>query len=114
MDAGAVYGEDRRGHVAFFPTVTMAIGAVRVPSAWPSDHGGIRRLGSSHIGAAAAAAKREAKKNPDGFVLVDLRELADSGRLLAETTAETGVRAEGEPSSLLPLAGEGANHAGSS
>jgi diguanylate cyclase (GGDEF)-like protein len=89
-EAGGIYGEDRRGHVAFFPTVTMAIGAVRVPPAWPSGLGGIRRLGSSHIGAAAAAAKREAKKDPDGFVLVDLRELADSGRLLAEARGPEG------------------------
>ncbi len=83
LAAGGIRGEDRAGRTVFFPTVTMAAGAVRVRPWGPEGIAGLRRLGSSHIGAAAAAAKREAKKATSGFVVIDLRELARSGRLSA-------------------------------
>lgn len=88
--AGGIHGEDRHGHMAFFPMVSMAIGAVRVPPATELVReglpAGIRRLGSSHVGAAAAAAKRDAKKQPSGFALVEL------APLLADAGVSAGVR----------------------
>lgn len=82
--AGGIHGEDRHGHAAFFPMVTMAIGAVRVPAGGELVPGvlpaSIRRLGSNHIGAAAAAAKRVAKKQAGGFAVVELAPLlAEAG-----------------------------------
>jgi len=83
-EAGGIHGEDRLGQQTFFPAVTMAAGAVRVgprPAAGPAGGPGPWRLDSSHIGAAAATAKREAKKASSGFVVIDLRELMRDGRL---------------------------------
>ena len=61
--AGGIQGEDRKGNPTFFGFVTMTIGAVRVAP------GAIR--GSDEIGTAAAAAKRRAKLEHDGFFLLD-------------------------------------------
>lgn len=70
--AGGIHGEDRHGRTAFFPMVSMAIGAVRVAHGVARTETDGWRVGSSHIAAAAAAAKRDAKKDPSGFAVVDL------------------------------------------
>ncbi|MGO4329397.1 EAL domain-containing protein [Cupriavidus sp. 2TAF22] len=93
-EAGGIHGEDRLGQRAFFPTVTMAAGAVRVGPRGPSGPQGMPglwRLDSSHIGAAAAAAKRAAKKASSGFVVIDLRELARDGRLGAPASGQAAA-----------------------
>jgi EAL domain-containing protein (putative c-di-GMP-specific phosphodiesterase class I)/GGDEF domain-containing protein len=77
--AGGIHGEDRRGNPTFFAFVTMAIGCVRVKSA-----GGPSPYSSEEIASVAALAKRRAKHEASGFVLIDadenvalLREQAD-------------------------------------
>ncbi len=71
---GGIHAEDRNGQPAFFPPVSMAAGVVRVDAQAP---GGLQRLGSQQIGAAAAAAKHAAKRAADGLAVLDLRTLAD-------------------------------------
>ena len=78
--AGGIHGEDRGGQAVFFPAVSMAAGAVRVGPRVLEGIAGLPRLGSSHIGAAAAMAKREAKKAASGFAVIDLRDLMPSSR----------------------------------
>ncbi|HZZ10899.1 MAG TPA: phosphodiesterase [Paraburkholderia sp.] len=64
--AGGIHGEDRRGNPTFFGFVTMAIGCVRVePDGGPSFYT------SEDIASVAALAKRHAKHEPSGFVLLD-------------------------------------------
>ncbi|HEY3598165.1 MAG TPA: phosphodiesterase [Paraburkholderia sp.] len=64
--AGGIHGEDRRGNPTFFSFVTMAIGCVHVH---PDDEG--TRYTSEDIASFAALAKRRAKHEPSGLVLVD-------------------------------------------
>ncbi|WP_432260550.1 EAL domain-containing protein [Cupriavidus sp. TMH.W2] len=66
--AGGMHGEDRHGRSVFFPPVSMAVGVVCVSG---EGVGGLQRLGSQHIGAAAAAAKREAKRSATGMAVLD-------------------------------------------
>ncbi|MGF6753067.1 EAL domain-containing protein [Paraburkholderia sp. GAS42] len=64
--AGGIHGEDRRGNPTFFGFVTMAIGGVRVKP--DSD---VALYTSEEIASVAALAKRRAKQEPSGFVLID-------------------------------------------
>ncbi|MGF6775995.1 EAL domain-containing protein [Paraburkholderia sp. GAS334] len=64
--AGGIHGEDRRGNPTFFGFVTMAIGGVRVQP--DSD---VALYTSEEIASVAALAKRRAKQEPSGFVLID-------------------------------------------
>lgn len=73
--AGGIHGEDRHGRPVFFPPVSMAVGVVRVDV---EGVAGLQRLGSQHIGAAAAAAKREAKRSATGIAVLDFLALAGS------------------------------------
>lgn len=67
--AGGIHGEDRRGNPSFFAFVTMAIGCVRVePASGPSLYN------SEEIASVAAVAKRRAKHEASGFVLIDADE----------------------------------------
>ncbi|MFM0211630.1 phosphodiesterase [Paraburkholderia sediminicola] len=67
--AGGIHGEDRRGNPTFFGFVTMAIGCVRVES-----DGGPSFYSSEEIALVAALAKRRAKHETSGFVLIDADE----------------------------------------
>ena len=69
--AGGIRGEDRRGNATFFGFVTMAIGCVRV-----EPGGGPTPYSSEEIASVAAVAKRRAKKDATGFVLIDAEESA--------------------------------------
>ncbi|CAB3796850.1 hypothetical protein LMG28614_04454 [Paraburkholderia ultramafica] len=69
--AGGIHGEDRRGNPTFFGFVTMAIGCVRVEPA-----GGASLYNSEQIASVAALAKRRAKHETSGFVLIDADESA--------------------------------------
>lgn len=68
---GGIHGEDRRGNPTFFGFVTMAIGCVRVE---PDD--GSALYSSEEIASVAALAKRRAKQDASGFVLIDAQESA--------------------------------------
>jgi diguanylate cyclase (GGDEF)-like protein len=72
--AGGIHAEDRNGQPVFFPPVSMAAGVVRVEAEAVS---GLQRAGSQQIGAAAAAAKHEAKRAANGLAVLDFRTLAD-------------------------------------
>ncbi|WP_421378720.1 EAL domain-containing protein [Paraburkholderia sp. DD10] len=67
--AGGIHGEDRRGNPTFFGFVTMAIGCVRV-----APDGGPALYSSEEIASVAALAKRRAKHETSGFVLIDAEE----------------------------------------
>jgi EAL domain-containing protein (putative c-di-GMP-specific phosphodiesterase class I)/GGDEF domain-containing protein len=67
--AGGIHGEDRHGNPTFFGFVTMAIGCVRVASV-----GGLSLYNSEQIASVAALAKRRAKHETSGFVLIDADE----------------------------------------
>jgi diguanylate cyclase (GGDEF)-like protein len=69
--AGGIHGEDRRGNPTFFGFVTMAIGCVRVE---PASE--VAAYNSEQIASIAALAKRRAKHEPTGFVLIDAEESA--------------------------------------
>lgn len=71
--AGGMQGEDRHGQPVFFPPVSMAVGVVCVSG---DGVAGLQRLGSQQIGAAAAAAKREAKRSASGIAVLDFLSLA--------------------------------------
>ncbi|PZX22025.1 Putative Diguanylate cyclase (GGDEF domain) and c-di-GMP phosphodiesterase (EAL domain)) [Cupriavidus phytorum] len=71
--AGGMHGEDRHGRPVFFPPVSMAVGVVCVSG---EGVAGLQRLGSQQIGAAAAAAKREAKRSADGMAVLDFLALS--------------------------------------
>jgi len=84
--AGGIHGEDRRGNPTFFGFVTMAIGCVRVE---PAD--GPSLYSSEEIASVAALAKRRAKHETSGFVLIDadesvalLRGQAEAAHVLLE------------------------------
>jgi GGDEF domain-containing protein len=69
--AGGIHGEDRRGNPTFFGFVTMAIGCVRVE---PDSADGVSLYNSEAIATVAALAKRRAKLEASGFVLIDAEE----------------------------------------
>jgi hypothetical protein len=69
--AGGIHGEDRRGNPTFFGFVTMAIGCVRVE---PDSADGVSLYNSEAIATVAALAKRRAKMEASGFVLIDAEE----------------------------------------
>ncbi|CAB3661730.1 EAL domain-containing protein [Paraburkholderia rhynchosiae] len=69
--AGGIHGEDRRGNPTFFGFVTMAIGCVRVE---PEPADGASLYNSEEIATVAALAKRRAKLETGGFVLIDADE----------------------------------------
>ncbi|MFM0722247.1 phosphodiesterase [Paraburkholderia strydomiana] len=81
--AGGIHGEDRRGNPTFFGFVTMAIGCVRVEPA-----AGASLYTSEQIASVAALAKRRAKLETSGFVLIDADESAALLRRQAEAEAE--------------------------
>ncbi|MFM0503058.1 EAL domain-containing protein [Paraburkholderia caffeinilytica] len=80
--AGGIHGEDRRGNPTFFGFVTMAIGCVRVES-----DGGPSFYSSEEIASVAALAKRRAKHETSGFVLID----ADESVALLRGQADVAV-----------------------
>ena len=80
--AGGIHGEDRRGNPTFFGFVTMAIGCVRVES-----DGGPSLYSSEEIASVAALAKRRAKHETSGFVLIDADESVALLRGQAEMAA---------------------------
>ncbi|RKF40560.1 phosphodiesterase [Paraburkholderia fungorum] len=80
--AGGIHGEDRRGNPTFFGFVTMAIGCVRVES-----DGGPSAYSSEEIASVAALAKRRAKHETSGFVLIDADESVALLRGQAEVAA---------------------------
>jgi GGDEF domain-containing protein len=82
--AGGIHGEDRRGNPTFFGFVTMAIGCVRV-EAEPTD--GAALYNSEEIATVAALAKRRAKLEASGFVLIDAEESVALLRGQSETAA---------------------------
>jgi diguanylate cyclase (GGDEF)-like protein len=61
--------EDRRGNATFFSFVTMAIGCVHVDA-----HVGPTLYGSEEVALMAALAKRRAKLDQSGFVLIEVNE----------------------------------------
>ncbi|SFU25892.1 diguanylate cyclase (GGDEF) domain-containing protein [Paraburkholderia aspalathi] len=69
--SGGIHGEDRRGNPTFFAFVTMAIGCVHVES-----DSGLTLYSSEEIASVAAVAKRRAKGDPLGFVVIDADESA--------------------------------------
>ncbi|WP_027211627.1 EAL domain-containing protein [Burkholderia sp. WSM2232] len=71
--AGGIHGEDRRGNPTFFGFVTMAIGCVRVE---PNSADGAPLYNSEEVATVAALAKRRAKLEASGFVLIDAQESA--------------------------------------
>ncbi|MGA7777068.1 MAG: phosphodiesterase [Paraburkholderia sp.] len=82
--AGGIRGEDRRGNATFFGFVTMAIGCVRV-----EPDGGPALYSSEEIASVAAVAKRRAKQDATGFVLIDAKESAALLRGQAEAHHHT-------------------------
>jgi hypothetical protein len=79
--AGGIHGEDRRGNPTFFGFVTMAIGCVLV-----QPHAGEAVYSSEDIASVAALAKRRAKSEASGFVMIGFEE---SQMLLQGRTAAT-------------------------
>jgi EAL domain-containing protein (putative c-di-GMP-specific phosphodiesterase class I)/GGDEF domain-containing protein len=77
--AGGIRGEDRRGNTTFFGFVTMATGCVRV-----EPDGASARYSSEEIASVAAVAKRRAKHDATGFVLIEGEESAGLLRGRAE------------------------------
>jgi len=67
--AGGIHGEDRRGNPTFFGFVTMAIGCVHV-----QPNAGGATYSSEDIASVAALAKRRAKSEASGLVLVGFEE----------------------------------------
>ncbi|MFP6557201.1 EAL domain-containing protein [Paraburkholderia sp. B3] len=63
--AGGIRGEDRHGNPAFFGFVTMAIGCVQVAPGRGAQHN------SERIASLAALAKRRAKQEASGLVVID-------------------------------------------
>ncbi|MEC5408774.1 phosphodiesterase [Paraburkholderia sp. MPAMCS5] len=81
--AGGIHGEDRRGNPTFFGFVTMAIGCVHVA---PRPASGPALYNSEEIATVAALAKRRAKLEPSGFVVIDAEESVALLRGQSETT----------------------------
>ncbi len=63
--AGGIRGEDRHGNPAFFAFVTMAIGCVQVAPGQGARHN------SEQIASLAALAKRRAKQEASGLMVID-------------------------------------------
>ncbi|WP_042338405.1 EAL domain-containing protein [Paraburkholderia ferrariae] len=68
--AGGIRGEDRHGNPAFFSFVTMAIGCVRIAPGDGAQHN------SEAIASLAALAKRRAKQESMGLVVIDSNDSA--------------------------------------
>jgi EAL domain-containing protein (putative c-di-GMP-specific phosphodiesterase class I)/GGDEF domain-containing protein len=83
-EAGGIRGEDRRGNPAFFSFVTMAIGCVRIAA----GHG--TRHSSEGIASLAAVAKRRAKQEAMGLVVMDGCDSAALQPAHSEALAGTG------------------------
>ncbi|MBP0588745.1 phosphodiesterase [Paraburkholderia sp. LEh10] len=81
--AGGIHGEDRRGNPTFCGFVTMAIGCVQV-----QPQAGGPMYSSEDIASVAALAKRRAKSEASGLVLVEFEE---SQALLQGRTAAATV-----------------------
>ncbi|HEX7933734.1 MAG TPA: phosphodiesterase [Paraburkholderia sp.] len=81
--AGGIHGEDRRGNPTFFGFVTMAIGCVHVE---PRPASGPALYNSEEIATVAALAKRRAKLEPSGFVVIDAEESVALVHGQSETT----------------------------
>jgi EAL domain-containing protein (putative c-di-GMP-specific phosphodiesterase class I)/GGDEF domain-containing protein len=82
--AGGIHGEDRRGNPTFFGFVTMAIGCVHVR---PDSTHAPRT--SEDIASVAALAKRRAKHESSGLVLIDACESETLMHSRAEATHVT-------------------------
>ncbi|WP_109482847.1 phosphodiesterase [Paraburkholderia sp. C35] len=67
--AGGIHGEDRRGNPTFFGFVTMAIGCVHVQPQTPDA-----AYSSEDIATVAALAKRRAKGEASGLVMIEFEE----------------------------------------
>jgi EAL domain-containing protein (putative c-di-GMP-specific phosphodiesterase class I)/GGDEF domain-containing protein len=63
--AGGIHGEDRHGNATFFTFVTMAIGCVHIAAGEGAQHS------SDAIASLAALAKRRAKQEATGLVVID-------------------------------------------
>ncbi|MEI7291935.1 EAL domain-containing protein [Paraburkholderia tropica] len=83
--AGGIHGEDRQGHPAFFAFVTMAVGCVHIAPGHGSQHG------SDAIASLAAIAKRRAKQEASGLVVIDGGESATLLPTLATTATATAT-----------------------
>jgi EAL domain-containing protein (putative c-di-GMP-specific phosphodiesterase class I)/GGDEF domain-containing protein len=68
--AGGIRGEDRHGNPAFFGFVTMAIGCVQVAPGHGAQHN------SERIASLAALAKRRAKQEASGLMVIDSNDTA--------------------------------------
>ncbi|WP_321934393.1 phosphodiesterase [Paraburkholderia sp. J8-2] len=80
--AGGIHGEDRYGNATFFTFVTMAIGCVRVAPGEGAQHS------SDAIASLAALAKRRAKQEASGLVVIDGSTSADLLPTLGPTAGE--------------------------
>ncbi|WP_321959969.1 phosphodiesterase [Paraburkholderia sp. J7] len=80
--AGGIHGEDRYGSATFFTFVTMAIGCVRVAPGEGAQHS------SDAIASLAALAKRRAKQEASGLVVIDGSTSADLLPTLGPTAGE--------------------------
>ncbi|MFT0172759.1 EAL domain-containing protein [Paraburkholderia mimosarum] len=69
--AGGIHGEDRHGNATFFSFVTMAIGCVHIAAGEGARHS------SDAIASLAALAKRRAKQDATGLVVIDGSTSAD-------------------------------------
>nr|WP_322043968.1 phosphodiesterase [Paraburkholderia sp. J67] len=88
--AGGIHGEDRQGNRTFFGFVTMAIGCVQIAAGHNTQHGA--QHGSEAIASLAALAKRRAKQEATGLVVIDG---SDSAALLP-TLAHGEIYAEAQ------------------
>lgn len=82
--AGGIRGEDRHGNPAFFGFVTMAIGCVQVAPGHGAQHN------SERIASLAALAKRRAKQEASGLVVIDVDKTATLLPEHGERAAATG------------------------
>ncbi|CAG9273529.1 EAL domain-containing protein [Paraburkholderia unamae] len=83
--AGGIHGEDRHGNPTFFSFVTMAIGCVHIAPGQGTQHS------SDAIASLAAIAKRSAKKEATGLVVIDG---STSAALLPTLGAKPGAAGE--------------------
>jgi GGDEF domain-containing protein len=80
--AGGIHGEDRHGNATFFTFVTMAIGCVHVAPGEGAQHS------SDAIASLAAVAKRRAKQEASGLVVIDGSTSANLVPTLSSTAGE--------------------------
>ncbi|MFP4901085.1 diguanylate cyclase domain-containing protein, partial [Paraburkholderia sp. BR14261] len=81
--AGGIHGEDRHGNATFFTFVTMAIGCVHVAPGEGAQHS------SDAIASLAALAKRRAKQEASGLVVIDGNASANLVPTLSSASGET-------------------------